>query len=243
MSTSARQPNKWKPARECMPDVEATEYLADQYAVANDAALWGLFERVREYATRDHRPGRTMRNFRLDRDDAFRRARTIKNSAARLKQELHKLREEAASYTRDYEFNPVLMESIFDVDVGLPDVVWVPDELSPLSVSPEATMFGDLNAWLDGLSQLPLRPRLTRARIAPRTLQKCVAECRRYWRALGRTWNIDALTVPETRKDNEPTALIGQCERFVCDLLRAAGMSHTLEELHTAMAKRQPQGT
>ena len=231
----------WGPANRDMPDALAIPHLASAHDVPGDEELWKLFETVREYAIRDQKPGQKYHGFLLDREDAFRDAKSIVSLAHVIRASLAELRAAVTKFSADFEYDPVLMEEVFDIDVGPPGQLTLAPGLALLSGFAEAQQWEPFERRVKAICDLPLRKRLPRGRVAPRTLQKCVAACRRYWVAFDRTWKRQDLTDADTISDNDPAALTGECERFVSDVLRAAGIEHTLEQLSAAMNKRPKQ--
>lgn len=241
MATDGDHPlrQQWRPAARDMAEATAIPHLASTHCLPSDESLWVLFETVRQYATRDHTRGRTDRTFLINREDAYRDVQAIVYLANEVKVSLASLRAAIAKFSSDFEYDPVLMEAILSLNVGPPSQIVLAPELGLLAGFAKDRHWVIVEKQVEGIRNLPVRRGRPRGRVAPRTLQKCVAACRVYWEHLARTWKPESLADPAVRADNDPNALTGECERFVCDMMRAAGMEHTLEQLSTAMNKRK----
>lgn len=218
----------WKPAAEDMTDQAAIDHFVSVYSLLDWDEFSKLFTLLREYATRDHRKGVTKTTILIDREDAKDRAEKIIKAATKAYTAIGVLRKEASEF-EPFLSNPVLLEAVFRVDVGPPSQLLPPAELEPIFGLFDDRFWQDVEKRLRDVSAIP-KPRRPPARMAHRTLGLCVAACRPFWESLGETWRRDGI-------GDDPRQLTGDCERFVSDVLRSAGMDFTLQDLSAAMGK------
>jgi len=133
------------------------------------------------------------------------------------------------------QYNPSLMEAVFDLDTGPPDNVFLPDELCAIDANRYDIDYAKMERWAAALAALPIKPRLKRGRIENVVLREAVSACRDYWiRSERRSWTMSALKHRETRLENEAAHLQGECERFVSAVLAGCGIRFTLYDLSSA---------
>jgi len=231
----------WRPATDIQNDEMATKRLAAVYEFAWDDALLELFANVRERATREHAYEWDRSNFQRARKASAKQLKSIVIQARSVQNELAKLVRLLSAFEEEYEFEPNLMQQIAHVGPG--SNLYVADELQCLgTLLKRADSSSEIGVALKWISSLHVRIRHERARIRNSPLQNCVADCRTYWTARGRTWKPDALEDKIVRNENEPSCLTGDCERFAWDLLRLAGIEPTLSDLYTALTRKRRKG-
>lgn len=225
----------WKPVGKNLAEGALSE-LCQAHGLPNDDSLLKLISDCRERATREQAHLWSSSGFMTDRRDAREALSAIIGQGTVVNAALDQLHRLIREFEETYEYEPNLMQAIADVGPG---TAWfAADELHCLSALRGLT--GRESAILEQLrtlNTLKVRPKRKRGRVPNLTVRKCVQDCHDYWVAQGRTWKIESLEDEALRLENDDSVLTGRCEQFVCDLLRVAGVEHTLTELSAAMGR------
>lgn len=169
------------------------------------------------------------------RAEGYKQAKALRDHAKRVLKSIDAIDDGLRLFDAAVQFNPPLLEAIFDVDTGDPRNLTVPAEIAILLTFFQETEWETAAAALRRLSELPVRKRLTRGPVKNETLRRAVAACRDYWRDVeGHSWSMSSLKVKNVRDLNNARNLQGKCEAFVSDLLSLCGISHGLHDLASA---------
>jgi len=130
-----------------------------------------------------------------------------------------------------------MLEQVYAIDYIDPTAVDLPAELEALSIA--ATMSAsDIAERPDvvmGLSNLPLRSRARRGTPRDAVLEEAVLACREYWIANGGgSWARSNISLRSSRTGNQHCDLKGAAERFLHDMVTAAGLPNDLSKLNSA---------
>jgi hypothetical protein len=130
-----------------------------------------------------------------------------------------------------------MLEQVYDINYIDPTAVDLPDELAALSTA--ATMSAHEMAERPdvamGLSILPLRTRARRGAPRAPVLEEAVLACREFWSAHGRgSWARSNISQRSSRMSNQHADLIGAAEKFLHDVVTAAGLPNDLSKLNSA---------
>lgn len=96
-------------------------------------------------------------------------------------------------------------------------------------------LWESIDARLQLMENLPIRPALNSGRMANVVLAKGVARCRDFWiHHEQRSWTMSSLKEKVVREENKINCLKGECEKFVADILTISGLFFTLASLMSA---------
>lgn len=249
-----------------MPDLEnAVRELANRHELTPTAELEDLIDHLFGLSCRDQEqnafdPPRMAARRRA----GFALAKSMRADAAAMLAALERLHRNWRAFDDEVRTSPALLEAIFDVDVGGPEELCLPQELDVLQTLFRTTCDDDTDAMIDGarspvaldslstkqacptglweaidsrlhaVAELPVRSRLPKGPVPNMVVRAAVDACRSYWVALGLSWSMAGLKVASVRQDNVVANLTGQCERFVADALTTAAVRFNLSELHGA---------
>jgi hypothetical protein len=168
-------------------------------------------------------------------------AKVIRDEAAKRRPDLRRLRVALQNFQRAIDpssWSAVMLNEVFDIPFVPSTATEAPELFDPLRKAMAAR--DDLGSMtpadLEALSALPVRARLRTNKVRNHALEQALIVCRKYWLQhspkLG--WSRSALNHPETLKSYAPSDLVGPCERFVVDMLTAAGIQFTLSTLNGA---------
>ncbi|KFD26156.1 hypothetical protein IH86_21605 [Sphingobium yanoikuyae] len=210
----------------------------DFYDLTDEDALHELLTLLLSYSCRDQEgepDDASPKDLTQRRTLGHKLAQQIVANAASALQLIDDIERARADFEGIVLDHPALLEEIFDVDVGPPDVLIYPAELSGFK-----TFYSDVGgkmteAALAALAATPVRPKLNRGPVKNVILINAVAACRNYWRDHEKLpWSMSALKNQKTREEDNRKHLQGMCEAFVADVLQACGVRFTLVNLVTA---------
>lgn len=244
---------------------ETTEALAKRHGLEPSAKLEELLDQLFGLSCRDQ----GKKSFDPERMAERRRrgyesAKSMQKEAAIMLASLERLYHAWNAFEEQVQFQPDLLEAIFNVDTGGPENMFLPSEISNLQ-----TLFRtaydddaddlqqslaeplDLNAlstdiscpsglWeavdlrLVALANLPIRARLRRGPVPNMVVRRALSLCREYWVDAHRRWSMANLKIAAVRQENFVANLSGKCEKFVADALTITGIKFNLPELHSA---------
>ncbi|MDV3480838.1 hypothetical protein [Sphingobium yanoikuyae] len=217
---------------------EIVPALMDFYDLTDEDALHELLTLLLSYSCRDQEgepDDASPKDLTQRRTLGHKLAQQIVANAASALQLIDDIERARADFEGIVLDHPALLEEIFDVDVGPPDVLIYPAELSGFK-----TFYSDVGgkmteAALAALAATPVRPKLNRGPVKNVILINAVAACRNYWRDHEKLpWSMSALKNQKTREEDNRKHLQGMCEAFVADVLQACGVRFTLVNLVTA---------
>lgn len=247
-------------------NVAATaEALAFRHRLPASAALEELLEKLIGLSCRDQEerafdPQRMAERRR----NGFALAKSMRKEAAAMLRSLERLHRAWCEFEAEVEFNPKLLEAIFNIDTGGPGNLFLPPEISILQ-SLFRTSFDDgldelreepagalelhsltehdpcpTGFWeaadrrLQAVVDMPIRTKLSRGPMPNIVIRDALVACRSYWVDAGRRWSMGGLKTAAVRQENVRDYLTGACARFVVDALTTADINFNLSELHSA---------
>jgi hypothetical protein len=218
------------------------ETFADFYGLKNADAFDELTEYLVGLSCRDQE-GEEYRPFSHPsaetsvsrRSDGHQLALRLRDHATRALGIIDAIDEDLQRFHDIVNLHPPLLEAIFDVDLGDPRNLTVPDSVASLLTFFEEADFEKASQALSRLAALPVRPELMKGPMPNVTLRRAVAACREYWRETeGNSWSMSSLKDKSVRDENERSYLKGHCEAFVSDVLTQCGIVHGLQDLCSA---------
>lgn len=214
---------------------EADEVLAGSYRLTHVTELYDLLLHVFGLSCRDQEEeddGALQKR----RADGHRLAIEMRDNARAMITSLEAIHAAWTKFNVDVvRWHPPLLEAVFDVGTGGPENAFLPEQIEVLQTFFPTGYWEDVEARLQALVDLPIRPKLKRGPVENVTLRRAVAACRTYWRDVeGRSWTMSSLKTIEARAENKPERLQGECELFVTDVLTAFGIHYTLKDLYSA---------
>lgn len=217
---------------------EIVPALMDFYGLTDKDALDELLTLLRGYSCRDQEgepEDASPDHLTKRRAMGHALARKIVADAAQALKLIDDIERARAAFEDAVLDNPVLLEEIFDVHVGPPDILFYPPELNAFKTF-YANVGGEgTEAALSALAATPVRPKLNRGPVRNIVLINAVAACREYWRDHEKLpWAMSALKNRATRREDNHANLQGMCEAFVADVIRCCGIRFTLKGLVTA---------
>jgi hypothetical protein len=223
---------------------EADEVLAASYRLTHVSELYDLLLHVFGLSCRDQEEdddGALQKR----RADGHRLAIEMRDNARAMITSLEAIHAAWTKFNVDVvRWHPQLLEAVFDVDTEGPENMFLPEQIEVLQTFFPAGYWEDVEARLQVLVDLPIRPKLKRGPVENVTLRRAVTACRAYWRDVeGRSWTMSSLKNAAGRAENKPEHLQGECELFVTDVLTACGVRYSLQELSSAwIALDRPRG-
>lgn len=162
-------------------------------------------------------------------------AKIMRDNAASILKSIDNIGLARAAFQDTVAWHPTLLEEIFDVDVGGPEVVWLPESIQIVDSFFGGVDWDKLETNLVAMAKLPVVSTTKRGPVANRTLRLGLIACREYWRDVeGKSWVMAGLKDHQVRHDNQRDTLWGECEMFAACVLDACGINYTLQELSSA---------
>lgn len=220
------------------PFHEVAPVLMDFYGLTDEPALNELMMLLFGYSCRDQEgepENESPKDLAKRRSTGHALAEKIVGNARQALDLIDKIEVDRANFEDVVLDNPALLEEIFDIDVGPPDVLFYPPELDAFK-----NFFANINGEevkdaFSALAKTPVRPKLNRGRVRNVTIFNAVAACREYWKGQkDHSWSMSALKVTQTRDRFTGANLQGVCESFVFDIIHYCGIRFNLKQLVTA---------
>lgn len=244
---------------------EEAEALAKRHGLSPSADLEELLDHLFGLSCRDQ----GEKSFDPERMAERRRqghalAKSMQKDAAAMLASLERLYRDWNTFNEQVQFEPALLEAIFNVDTGSPENIFLPADISNLQVLFRTPYDDSIDEFretpvepldLDALSadapcpsgfweavdrrlatmaDLPIRTRLPRGPVPNMVVRGAVSSCRQYWEGAGQRWSMAGLKIPSVRREGIVAYLSGRCEIFVADALTTAGIRFDLPELYSA---------
>jgi hypothetical protein len=244
---------------------ETAEALAKRHGLSPSADLERLLDHLFGLSCRDQ----GEKSFDPERMAERRRqgyalARSMQKEAAAMLAGLERLYQGWNAFNEQVQFEPALLETIFNVDTGSPENIFLPSDISNLQVlfrTPYDDNLGEFREapvqpleldalsadvpcpsgfWeavdrrLAAMADLPIRTRLPRGPVPNMVVRGAVSSCQQYWVGGHQRWSMAGLKTAAVRQENVVANLTGKCEKFVADALTITGIKFNLSELHSA---------
>lgn len=244
---------------------EMASALAQRHVLPPSAALEELLDHLVGLSCRDQgQSGFDPLAMGERRRQGFALARAMQKEAAAMLASLEKLHANWRAFDEQVQFAPALLETIFDLDTGGPENVFIPPSVSVLATlfrtefDDEVAKSDEANALSSGLAELtaadaaptgfweavdrrlqavidlPIKSRLPPGPVSNLVVRDALVACRSFWTGAGWKWSMSSLKVSAARRENVRDYLKGKCEKFVADALATAGIRFDLAELHSA---------
>jgi hypothetical protein len=234
--TGPRVLGYWKPFEGVIPNSERA--IAERYDLPETAELHDLLDKLRSYSARDLMEDWSANGFIQKRQAAHADLMNIIAAADHVHSAIASLETLIIGFEERYEYSPVLMESIANINMGEPEDLFLENELNSLGrFLRQQSVREPFLTNLDAVRSLPIRTSLAKARVPHTTLKKAVGAVRAFWRQAGGGWTADVLTATD---DWEAEQLVTPAERFLVDVLRVTGFNYgaNLSQLRAAWRAR-----
>jgi hypothetical protein len=220
-------------------------YVRESYVDVSDPDLFELDEQITGYARRD-RPSASPKAERTQRKRVKASAEAIREAACKAEAALEQLHDALQSFNeaigKDH-WSARMLEEVFDIPYVASTALEPPEIFDPAR-----GFFVVRGGWpamkheLDTLATLPVRRRLRPGRVGNQELRRALEVIRAFWQhhAAADAWTRSILNqinhADEAKKGKRSAVnqLEGRCERFVADVLTAAGFVFDLQELNGA---------
>ncbi|USU03902.1 hypothetical protein NF699_12600 [Sphingomonadaceae bacterium OTU29LAMAA1] len=244
---------------------ETAEALAKRHGLESSAELEELLDHLFGLSCRDQ----GEKSFEPDRMaerrcQGYALAKLMQKEAAAMRAGLERLYRDWNAFNEQVQFEPALLEAIFNVDTGGPENLFLPSGISNLqtlfrtscddsvgefhgqpvepldldALSADAPcppgLWDAVDRRLAAMANLAIRARLPRGPVPNMVVRGALSSCRLYWVGAHQTWSMAGLKTAAVRQENVVAYLTGKCEKFVADALTITGIKFNLPELHSA---------
>lgn len=169
------------------------------------------------------------------RAEGHRLAKIMRDNAVSILKSIDNIGFARAAFQETVAWHPTLLEEIFDVDLGGPEEICLPQRIHIVDGFFGGVDWDRLELNLKAMAEIPVVDQPKRGPVANRTLRLGLMACRDYWRDVeGKPWVMIGLKDNEVRRENKRHALRGECEIFAACILDVCGINYTVQELSSA---------
>jgi hypothetical protein len=222
------------------------------YKVGSEPDVMELIEQLVGTVIRDQRTTGAFDSVQAQRKALHSAAKTICDEAAKRHPDADILKTALANFEHAIEPNnwsATMLYEVFDIPFISSTALDPPELFDPLrrAMAARSRDWKEVTIDFEALSRLPVRAKVRPNVVRNHALEQALLQCRQFWLAhstnLG--WSRSALSHPDTLASFSPSELVGNCERFVVDMLTALGVQFTLRRLNgawSALDKRLREG-